>query len=97
MKFNIDGRDMGSVVKDAIATVSRSAAARRTLLRLGRRIQNQRRAVARLKLVVPMACDGFGLLYAAMNSGRSSLAILDRPFVLTGGLFALLVAGVALR
>jgi cobalt-zinc-cadmium resistance protein CzcA len=38
-----------------------------------------------------------GLLYAAMNSGRSSLAILlTVPFALTGGAFALLVAGVAL-
>ena len=40
LKFNIEGRDMGSVVNDAIATVGRSVqAARRPLLRLGRRVR----------------------------------------------------------
>jgi len=54
--------------------------------------------VARLRLVVPVAIlFVLGLLYGAMNSGRSALAVLlTVPFALTGGAFALLAAGVAM-
>jgi cobalt-zinc-cadmium resistance protein CzcA len=64
----------------------------------GGEFENQQRAIARLKLIVPLAVlTVLGLLYAAMNSGRSALAILlTVPFSLTGGTFALLVAGVPL-
>lgn len=99
LKFNIDGRDMGSVVNDAIATVSRSVQPPEGHYFVwGGEFENQRRAVARLRIVVPLAVlMVLGLLYAAMNSGRSSLAILlTVPFALTGGVFALLAAGVPL-
>jgi cobalt-zinc-cadmium resistance protein CzcA len=60
--------------------------------------ENQRRAIARLKIVVPLAVlTVLLLLYAAMDSGRSALAVLlTVPFALTGGAFALLVAGTPL-
>jgi cobalt-zinc-cadmium resistance protein CzcA len=99
LKFNIEGRDMGSVVNEAIATVTRSVKPPEGhYFAWGGEFENQRRAVARLKLVVPMAVlMVLGLLYGAMNSGRSSLAILlTVPFALTGGAFALLVTGVPL-
>ena len=99
LKFNVEGRDMGSVVADAIATVGRSVQPPEgQYLVWGGEFENQRRAIARLKLVVPLAVlTVLGLLYAAMNSGRSALAILlTVPFALTGGAFALLVAGVPL-
>jgi cobalt-zinc-cadmium resistance protein CzcA len=99
LKFNIDGRDMGSVVNEAIATVTSSVKPPEGHYFVwGGEFENQRRAVARLRLVVPMAVLlVLGLLYAAMNSGRSSLAILMTvPFALTGGAFALMIAGVAL-
>jgi len=99
LKFNIDGRDMGSVVNEAIATVTSSVKPPEGHYFVwGGEFENQRRAVARLRLVVPMAVLlVLGLLYAAMNSGRSSLAILMTvPFALTGGAFALMLAGVAL-
>jgi len=99
LKFNIDGRDMGSVVNEAIATVTSSVKPPEGHYFVwGGEFENQRRAVARLRLVVPMAVlMVLGLLYAAMNSGRSSLAILMTvPFALTGGAFALMLAGVAL-
>jgi len=99
LKFNIEGRDMGSVVKDAIATVKRSVPAPEGYyFAWGGEFENQQRALARLRIVVPLAVLAvFGLLYAAMNSGRSALAILlTVPFALTGGAFALLVAGVPL-
>jgi cobalt-zinc-cadmium resistance protein CzcA len=99
LKFNIEGRDMGSVVKDAIATVKQNVQAPEGYYFVwGGEFENQKRAVARLKLVVPVALlFVLGLLYGAMNSGRSALAILlTVPFALTGGAFALLVAGVPL-
>ncbi len=99
LKFNIEGRDMGSVVNDAIATVSGSVQPPEGHYFVwGGEFENQQRAIARLKLVVPLALLAvLLLLYAAMNSGRSALAILATvPFALTGGAFALLVAGVPL-
>ena len=99
LKFNVEGRDMGSVVKDAIATVTEQVhPPEGQYFVWGGEFENQQRAIARLKLVVPMAVLAvLGLLYAAMNSGRSALAILlTVPFALTGGAFALLLDGVPL-
>jgi cobalt-zinc-cadmium resistance protein CzcA len=99
LKFNIEGRDMGSVVKDAIAALERNVAAPDGHFFVwGGEFENQARAVARLKLVVPLALLAvLGLLYAAMSSGRAALSILlTVPFALTGGVFALLIAGVPL-
>lgn len=99
LKFNVAGRDMGSVVKDAIAAVDSGVVPPDGYYFVwGGEFENQARAAQRLKLVVPVAALlVLGLLYAAMNSGRSALAILAIvPFALTGGAFALLVAGVPL-
>jgi cobalt-zinc-cadmium resistance protein CzcA len=99
LKFNVEDRDMGSVVNDAIAIVGqRVKPPEGQYLVWGGEFENQQRAIARLKLIVPLALlTVLGLLYAAMNSGRSALAILlTVPFSLTGGAFALLVAGVPL-
>ena len=99
LKFNIEGRDMGSVVKDAISTVAHSVPTPEGYYFVwGGEFENQQRALARLKLVVPVAVlTVLGLLYGAMNSGRSALAVLlTVPFALTGGSFALLAAGVAM-
>jgi cobalt-zinc-cadmium resistance protein CzcA len=90
---------MGSVVKDAIAALERNVAAPDGHFFVwGGEFENQARAVARLKLVVPLALLAvLGLLYAAMSSGRAALSILlTVPFALTGGVFALLIAGVPL-
>jgi len=99
LKFNVEGRDMGSAVKDAVATV----AAKITppsghYFVWGGEFENQERALRRLKLIVPVAILlVLGLLYAAMGNGRSALAIIaTMPFALTGGLFALLIAGIPL-
>lgn len=99
LKFNVEGRDMGSVVKDALAIVTQSVQPPEGHYFVwGGEFENQQRAVARLKLVVPVALLlVLGLLYGAMNSGRSALAVLlTVPFALTGGAFALLVAEVPL-
>jgi cobalt-zinc-cadmium resistance protein CzcA len=99
LKFNIEGRDMGSVVQDAIDTLERTVTAPDGHFFVwGGEFENQARAVARLRLVVPLALlTVLGLLYAAMSSGRAALSILlTVPFALTGGVFALLIAGVPL-
>jgi cobalt-zinc-cadmium resistance protein CzcA len=99
LKFNVEDRDMGSVVKDAIATVGdKVKVPEGYYLVWGGEFENQQRAQARLRLVVPIAVVlVLGLLYAAMSSGRSALAILlTVPFALTGGAFTLLLTGVPL-
>ncbi|MET4730703.1 cobalt-zinc-cadmium resistance protein CzcA [Lysobacter enzymogenes] len=99
LKFNVEGRDMGSTVKDAIAAVeAKVKAPDGHYFVWGGEFENQERAAQRLKLVVPVAIVlVLVLLYAAMNSGRSALAIMaTMPFALTGGAFALLLAGIPL-
>ena len=99
LKFNVEGRDMGSVVQDAIATVgAKVKPPEGHYFVWGGEFENQQRALARLRIVVPLAVLAvLGLLYAAMNSGRSALAVLlTIPFALTGGAFALLVARIPL-
>ncbi|MBN7137292.1 heavy metal resistance protein CzcA [Lysobacter enzymogenes] len=99
LKFNVEGRDMGSTVKDAIAAVeAKVKAPDGHYFVWGGEFENQERAAQRLRLVVPVAIVlVLVLLYAAMNSGRSALAIMaTMPFALTGGAFALLLAGIPL-
>lgn len=99
LKFNVEDRDMGSVVKDAIRVVNQQVQVPDGhYLVWGGEFENQVRATQRLKLVVPVAVLlVLGLLYMAMNSGRSALAILATvPFALSGGAFALWLADVPL-
>jgi len=99
LKFNVEGRDMGSVVRDATAAVAAHVKPPDGHYFVwGGEFENQARAVRRLTIVVPIAVLlVLGLLYAAMNSGRSALAILATvPFSLSGGAFALLAAGIPL-
>lgn len=99
LKFNVKDRDMGSTVKEAIATVdARVRPPDGHYFSWGGEFENQQRALDRLKLVIPVAILlVLGLLYAAMNSGRSAIAVLAIvPFALTGGILALLVFGIPL-
>jgi cobalt-zinc-cadmium resistance protein CzcA len=99
LKFNVEGRDMGSVVQDAIRIVAAQVKPPdEHYFVWGGEFENQQRAIARLKLIVPVAVLlVLGLLYGAMGSGASALAIIATiPFSLTGGTFALLLARVPL-
>jgi len=99
LKFNVEGRDMGSVVKDAIATVSEGVKLPDGYyFQWGGEFENQARAVKRLEIIIPIALAAvLALLYGATQSGRAALAILlTAPFALTGGAFALAVAGMPL-
>jgi len=99
LKFNVEDRDVGSTVKEAISVVRANVKppeGHRFVW--GGEFENQQRATARLKLVVPVAVLlVLALLYAAMNSGRTVLAILlTVPFAQSGGAFALLLADIPL-
>ena len=61
----------------------------------GGEFENQRRAAARLAIVVPIAIISiFGVLFATLRSVRQSLLILANvPFALVGGLLMLLASG----
>jgi cobalt-zinc-cadmium resistance protein CzcA len=99
LKFNVEGRDMGSVVKDAMSVVSgRVEAPDGHFFVWGGEFENQQRAMARLQIIVPVAVlIVLGLLYGALNSGRSAASIiLAAPFAMTGGVFALALADIPL-
>jgi cobalt-zinc-cadmium resistance protein CzcA len=99
LKFNVEGRDMGSVVKDAIATVSEGVKLPEGYyFQWGGEFENQQRAIKRLEIIIPIALAAvLALLYGAIQSGRAALAILlAAPFALTGGAFALALGGMPL-
>jgi cobalt-zinc-cadmium resistance protein CzcA len=99
LKFNVEGRDMGSVVKDAMAVVGRDVAPPAgDYFVWGGEFENQARAMARLAVIVPFSfVVVFALLYAALLSARSAAAVLmTAPFAMTGGVFALGICGIPL-
>jgi cobalt-zinc-cadmium resistance protein CzcA len=92
LKFNVEGRDMGSVVDDAIAAVGdKVKLPDGYYFQWGGEFENQQRAIRRLQIIVPLALAAvLFLLYGAVQSGRAAGAILlTAPFALTGGVFAL--------
>jgi cobalt-zinc-cadmium resistance protein CzcA len=95
----IRDRDMGSVVADM-----KDRVAERVKLPPGYAMawsgefENQERAMARLALIVPLSVLLiFLLLFDAFKSFRSALLILiNIPFAMIGGIFALLLTGIPL-
>ncbi len=92
----VSGRDLVGFVEDA-----QNAVAAKVQLPPGYRLvwggefENQRRAAARLAIVVPIALGLiFLVLFATLRSLRQSVLILANvPFALVGGILALWVAG----
>src|SRR5258708_5870271 len=92
-------RDMGSVVSDM-----KDRVAERIKLPPGYSItwsgefENQERAMARLSIIVPVSVLLiFILLFDAFGAFRSALLILlNIPFALIGGIFALIITGIPL-
>ena len=92
----VSGRDLVGFVEDA----QKAVAAKVTLpaeyrLVWGGEFENQRRAAARLAIVVPIALGLiFLVLFATLRSVRQSVLILANiPFALIGGVLALWVSG----
>lgn len=99
LKFNVQGRDLGSVIKDAMAAVARDVKAPADhYFAWSGEFENQQRATERLAIIVPLSLlVVLGLLYSALGSMRSAgLILVAAPPALTGGLFAIAAAGIPL-
>lgn len=99
LKFNVEGRDMGSVVADAQAVIAKQLQPPpgHDFVWTGE-FENQQRAMKRLSVVVPISfVIVFALLYLALRSVRGALSILLlTPFAMTGGALGLLFSGMSL-
>jgi heavy metal efflux system protein len=92
LKGNIQGRDMGSFVDEVQARVQKEV----TLpdgyyITWGGEFENQRRAMHRLMVIVPISIAViFVLLYLAFGAALPAIVVLlDVPFATVGGIFAL--------
>ena len=99
LKFNIEGRDMGSVVADAMAAVKRDVSVPEgNFLAWGGEFENQKRAMTRLSVIVPFSfLVVFALLYTALGSVTSAFTVLlVAPLAMSGGVFGLALAHIPL-
>jgi cobalt-zinc-cadmium resistance protein CzcA len=99
VEMNVAGRDIGGFVKEARARVRRDVKLPGgTFLSWGGQFENQQRAMARLMVITPAVIALiFFLLLMTFNSARLALLVLlNLPFALIGGIFALLISGLYL-
>ncbi|QXZ08739.1 CusA/CzcA family heavy metal efflux RND transporter [Comamonas sp. Y33R10-2] len=92
LKFNVEGHDIGSVVKDTLATFKQNVKLPEGYIaQWGGEWENQQRAAARLKVVIPLSLIVvYALLFGALGQARSaSIILLCAPFVMVGGIAAL--------
>ncbi|MFQ5514868.1 MAG: efflux RND transporter permease subunit [Myxococcota bacterium] len=96
VQCNVRGRDMGGFVEEARRAVrDRVSLPPGYFVTWGGQFENQQRAQATLAVVVPV-CLGliFLLLYLSFGSIKNALLIImNVPFALIGGIFALAVSG----
>src|SRR6266508_3392135 len=92
VQSNVRGRDVGGLARD----VKREVTKRVSLpdgyfVTYGGQFENQERAMARLKLIVPLVLLLIaGFLYASFGNARQAvLVMLNVPFALVGGIAAL--------
>jgi len=93
VECNVRGRDIGSFVEQARRELTSVESGLPAGYRLswGGQFENQQRAAARLKIVVPVALLlVFVMLFGALNSIKSSILILTNlPFAVVGGIMAI--------
>jgi heavy metal efflux system protein len=92
LKCNIEGRDMGSFVDEAQARVAKEVKLPDGYyLTWGGEFENQRRAMKRLMVIVPISIGViFMLLYLTFRAVLPAIVVLlDVPFATVGGVFAL--------
>lgn len=96
IQANVRGRDMGGFVQEAQqAIATKVSLPSGYFVTWGGQFENQQRAQKTLMVVVPL-CLGliFLLLYLSFNSVKNAaLIMLNVPFALIGGIFALAVSG----
>jgi cobalt-zinc-cadmium resistance protein CzcA len=96
VKANLLGRDQGSFVAEAMRKVDAQVKLpAEYYMTWGGQFENQQRAIARLKIIIPLSVLAiFVLLFWAFKSMKQALlVILMVPFTLIGGLAALGIAG----
>ena len=99
LKFNVEGRDIGSVVKDTLSTFKQNVKLPEGYIaQWGGEWENQQRAAARLKVVIPLSLIVvYALLFGALGQARSaSIILLCAPFAMVGGIAALHMASIEL-
>ena len=95
----LHGRDMGSVVADAQRAVREKVKLPEGYyITWGGEFENQQRAMSRIKVIVPVSVFLiFLLLFNTFKSVKDALLILlNVPFAVIGGVFALLATGMPL-
>jgi cobalt-zinc-cadmium resistance protein CzcA len=101
VKLNLRGRALSDFLADAHAAVERELKFDRGAYRIfwGGQFENQRRAEARLMLVVPLAIALiFLLLYGAFGTMRHpAMILINVPLALLGGMIALHLRGMTLN
>ncbi len=96
VQANVEGRDLGGFVAEARAAVAQGVSLPPGYhVTWGGQFENQRRAMARLAVIVPVTIGLiFLLLYISFGSLRqASLIILNVPFALIGGILGLFLTG----
>ncbi|MBR0712862.1 efflux RND transporter permease subunit [Bradyrhizobium liaoningense] len=96
VRANVRGRDMVGFVQEAQQKVATELPLPKGYrLTWGGQFENQQRAAARLSVVVPIAIGLiFVLLFTTFGSVRQALLVLvNIPFALIGGVFALVATG----
>jgi len=95
LKFNVEGRDLGSVVRDGVTAINRDVKVPEgNYLVWGGEYENQKRALARLAVIIPFSfLVVFILLYMALGSTMAAVSVLlVAPIAMSGGVFGLSVA-----
>jgi len=99
VRMNVRGRDLGSFVAEAQQKVTSDVPVPTGYeVTWGGEFENQQRAMARLRIVIPLALlITFLLLFSAFNSiFDATLILFNVPFALVGGIFALAAADMPL-
>ncbi len=99
VQANVTGRDLGGFVEDVQAAIARDIALPAgTFIVYGGQFENQARAMARLRIVVPVAILLIAaLLYLSLRSWwLAALVLVNLPFAAVGGVLALWLRGLHL-
>lgn len=94
--FNVAGRDIGSVVAEGRQKLAAAVPLPSGyVIKWGGAFENMERAMARLRVIVPLTVGGiFFLLFMSFNSLRqASLVMITLPCSMIGGIVALRVTG----
>jgi cobalt-zinc-cadmium resistance protein CzcA len=96
IKFSVEGRDMGSTIKEAQEKVDEKVKLKKGYSMVWQGdFENQQRASKRLSEVVPISLLLIFLLLFIMfgNLKDAGLVFLNVPFAVVGGIFALMITG----